>query len=253
MFVVDDLVKGFFGNSAAQDQANAAKNAMDLQKSIYDQNTARQAPWVQGGQQSLAQLLSGIQSGQFNTNVDPQSMANDPGYQFRMQQGQQALQRSAAAKGNLMSGGFMKGLDAYSQGLASQEYGNAWNRNFQQNQANYGNLYNLSRMGQDAAAGLGTQGQGYANSMSSLYGALGNAQGAGDQAWGNAISGGIQDIGNGAMIAFGGAPSLSSIGGGGSAPSASSLYASNPGNYSLGAGSLQIPTQGMSLAALGGY
>jgi hypothetical protein len=47
-----------------------------------------------------------------------------PGYQFRLDQGNQAVQRSAAARGILGSGATMKAIDRYSQGLASSEYNN---------------------------------------------------------------------------------------------------------------------------------
>lgn len=54
--------------------------------------------------------------------------ANDPGYQFRLQQGTQALQNSAAARGTLNDSGTLKALTDYGQGAASQEYQNVWNR-----------------------------------------------------------------------------------------------------------------------------
>lgn len=63
---------------------------------------------------------------------------NDPGYQFRLKQGQQALERSASAKGTLLTGGTLKDLTDYEQGAASQEYGNVYSRSLQdwQNQYN---------------------------------------------------------------------------------------------------------------------
>ena len=51
-----------------------------------------------------------------------------PGYQFRMNQGMKALERSAAAKGNLLSGNTLAAAQEFGQGLASQEYGNTINR-----------------------------------------------------------------------------------------------------------------------------
>jgi hypothetical protein len=53
---------------------------------------------------------------------------NDPGYQFRLRAGTQAREQSAAAGGVLRTGGTLKGLEDYAQGLASQEYGNVYNR-----------------------------------------------------------------------------------------------------------------------------
>lgn len=60
------------------------------------------------------------------------SMLSDPSYQFRLQEGQRALENSAAAKGLTRTGAQMKGLQDYSQQFASQEYGNLYNRAQQQ-------------------------------------------------------------------------------------------------------------------------
>lgn len=74
---------------------------------------------------------------------------NDPGYKFRMQQGQQAIERSAAAKGTLLTGGTLKDLTDYQQGTASQEYGNVyqraltdWQNNYNSALTNYQTKYN---------------------------------------------------------------------------------------------------------------
>ena len=55
-------------------------------------------------------------------------MAADPGYQFRLQQGQEALERSGAARGVTRTGGTLKDIVDYGQRAASQEYGNVYNR-----------------------------------------------------------------------------------------------------------------------------
>lgn len=92
----------------------------------------------------------------------------DPGYQFRMTEGLKALERSSAAKGGLMSGGALKGIADYSQGLASQEYGNAYSR-YNQNQENlYSRLMGLSGQGQSAASNMANLGANYANQFSGL-------------------------------------------------------------------------------------
>lgn len=73
---------------------------------------------------------------------------NEPGYQFRVQQGNQAIQNSAAARGNLLGGNTVKGLSDYNQNAASQEYGNVYGRNlntYQTNTQNALNAYNTSR------------------------------------------------------------------------------------------------------------
>jgi hypothetical protein len=67
---------------------------------------------------------------------------NDPGFQFRLQEGQQALERSASARGTLLTGGTLKDLADFSQGLASTEYGNAYDRSLNTWNANTSNAYN---------------------------------------------------------------------------------------------------------------
>jgi hypothetical protein len=62
----------------------------------------------------------------------------DPGYDFRLAQGMKALQGSAAASGGLLSGPTLKAITDYSQGAASQEYQNAFNRFAANRQFNYG-------------------------------------------------------------------------------------------------------------------
>jgi hypothetical protein len=61
-------------------------------------------------------------------------LANDPGVQFRLQEGRNALEASAAARGGALSGPAMAALQRQGQELSSQEYGNAWQRASQQAQ-----------------------------------------------------------------------------------------------------------------------
>lgn len=213
MFIIDDIVNAIGGWVASGQQQQAAKEAMAQQQQIYNQQRADQAPWLNAGQTSLTNLMN--LTGH-PPSLDPSQVASDPGYQFRMQQGQQALERSAAARGGLASGGFMKGLDRYSQGLASDEYNNAWNRQ----QTGYGNqwgrLYQLSGMGLNAAQNLGGIGSSFANNMSNLYGAKGNAQAAGTLAMTSNAAQGVRDVGNIATMGMGGGFSgIGGIGGGG--------------------------------------
>jgi hypothetical protein len=104
----------------------------------------------------------------------------DPGYQFRQDEGQKALERSAAARGGLLSGRAAKDTMRFSQGLASQEYGNAFNR-FQTNRANKLNpLQSIAGVGQSAAGTIG-------NFTSNA----GDATAAGQMGRANTLAGGI--------------------------------------------------------------
>lgn len=68
---------------------------------------------------------------------NPQDVANDPSYQFRLAEGNKAIEGSAAAKGLLRTGGTLKDLAGYGQDLASQEYSNMFGRALQGWGANY--------------------------------------------------------------------------------------------------------------------
>jgi len=105
--------------------------------------------------------------------------ANDPGYQFRLQQGVNALQNSAAARGTLLSGGTAAGINAYGQDYASNEYGNVYNRalgqyqqayqQFMNNQANeYSRLSGLAQGGMQTAGELGQFGQAAAGNVGNI-------------------------------------------------------------------------------------
>lgn len=105
--------------------------------------------------------------------------AQTPGYQFALQQGQQALQNSAAAKGGLLSGNTAEALDQYSQGLADSNYQQTYNNalgqyqtaynQFQNNQANtYNRLAGLAGTGQTAAGQLNSAGQAAASNIGNI-------------------------------------------------------------------------------------
>jgi hypothetical protein len=121
----------------------------------------------------------------------------DPGYEFRLAEGQKALDRSAAASGKLFSGGTLKANTRYNQDFASNEYGNAFNR-FNTNKLNrYNMLSNQAGQGQLAATNTAQMGQQTANSVAqnTINGANNAAQArsSGYAAMGNAINGGIQN------------------------------------------------------------
>jgi hypothetical protein len=172
------------------------------QQANYQQSRADMAPWLQAGQSSLGELMAQMQGGYFDRQFDPSQLANDPGYQFRMAEGQKALERSASARGLLNSGGALKSLSRYSQGVASDEFQNAWNRNQADNTGRYNRLANMAGLGQTASQSLGSlgvqnsnqMGQ-FANSMSGLYGDIANANASRSVGIGNAINGGANTLG----------------------------------------------------------
>jgi hypothetical protein len=125
----------------------------------------------------------------------------DPGYAFRMEEGLKALDRTAAARGGLLSGGALKGAQRYGQGLASQEYQNAYDR-YNTNRANQLNpLLSISGKGQITANELGTAGANYATNTGQAYMNAGDARASGyignAKAWNQAIGGVTNALGQG--------------------------------------------------------
>jgi hypothetical protein len=130
------------------------------------------------------------------TNADFQK---DPGYDFRMQEGQKALERSAAARGGLQSGGTLKSLARYGQDYASNEFNNAYNR-FNNDRSNrFNRLSSLAGVGQTANTQIGAAGQNYANQFGQNTMGAANAAGAAGIAGANAWGGALQGIGGAAM------------------------------------------------------
>jgi hypothetical protein len=115
----------------------------------------------------------------------------DPGYQFRMDEGMKALERSAAARGGLFSGRAMKDTLRFGQGLGSQEYGAAFDRFNVQNTNTFNRLASIAGVGQTAANQTGAAAANYGNAAAGNIIGAGNAAAAGRVGGANAISGGI--------------------------------------------------------------
>ncbi len=117
----------------------------------------------------------------------------DPGYQFRLSEGQKGVERSAAARGGLLSGATLKGLTRYNQDFASNEYGNAYNRFNNDRNIKFNRLASLAGVGQTATNQIGQAGQNYVNNVSSNIIGAGNAQAAGTIGMGNALINGLNN------------------------------------------------------------
>jgi hypothetical protein len=187
------LVGGIASNMAAGTQADAANNATNAQQAMFNTTVANEQPYMTAGSTALSTL-----NGQLPTLNTPINNTNwqqymDPGYQFQLGQGQQALQNSQAAGDGAMSGAAMKGLIQYNQNYANTAYSNAFNQYQTQNSNIYSRLANLANLGQNAAAGTGQAAVATgANEANTITGA-GNAEAAGIMGTGNAVSGGISN------------------------------------------------------------
>ncbi len=123
--------------------------------SNYDAALAYQQPWQDQGQNAL----KGFQA----WSTDPNAVSSDPSYQFRFNQGQNALENSAAARGGLLSGNTGKALTDYGQNAASQEYANQFGRWMQQ-----------LGIGQNASTNMSNLAVGKGNALNNAYTAMGS-------------------------------------------------------------------------------
>ena len=111
------IIGGLSSKSAADTQANAARRAADLQKEQFDITNEQQRPWREAGGRALGKFESMADYKPFDMNAFTQ----DPGYGFRLKQGQKALDASAAARGGLISGNALRAATAFGQDMGSQE------------------------------------------------------------------------------------------------------------------------------------
>jgi hypothetical protein len=217
--------------SAAQLEAEKAKESLDFQKKVYEENVARQAPWVKAGTgaiDTLSGLISKPGEGLLKTFDQPFTAPtglteqNDPGFQARLKLGQQTLENSAASRGGLLTGGTAKDLTQFSQDFASNEYSNVYGRAVQQYQQaynvfrnnqtdTYNRLAGVAGTGQVSAQNLGGAGQNAAGNVSNINLTAGanigrDIQGAAYQTASgyagatNAFSGMINNLGGLAML-----------------------------------------------------
>jgi hypothetical protein len=153
-------------NRAAQLQRETAKEQLALQQRMYEEGIKRQQPFYNVGVNALPELVKASKYTNFGMNQFQQ----DPGYAFRLKEGQQALDRSAAARGGLISGNALKAAQRYGQEMGSQEYMNAFNRYQTERAARLNPLQSLTGMGQTTANTLGAAGQNYATGAGNIAG-----------------------------------------------------------------------------------
>ncbi len=152
---------------AAELQRQTAQEQLALQQRMYEEGVARQQPWLEAGQGALNKLIP-MASEYQRFGMD--QFQQDPGYQFRLSEGLKALDRQAAARGGLISGGALKAAQRYGQDMASQEYQNAFNRYQTERSAALNPLQSLAGVGQTTANQLGAAGQSYATSAGNIMG-----------------------------------------------------------------------------------
>lgn len=147
---------------AAQTTAAATQSSIDLDRQMYEENVARQQPWLQAGQLALNRLIPDATS---YTPFGMNQFQTDPGYAFRMSEGMKGIERSAAARGGLLSGSTLKGIQQFGQDMGSQEYMNAFNRYQTERNARLAPLQSLAGVGQTTSQQLGASGANYGQNV----------------------------------------------------------------------------------------
>jgi hypothetical protein len=170
----------------------------------YDQ-AARMEPFRQAGLTTQTELmrqlgLSGDPNsqgyGNLMRNFSEQDFKADPGYSFRLTEGLKAIDRTAAARGNLISGAAMKAAGRYGQDMASQEYQNAYNRYNNDRSTNYQMLTGQQSVGQNASNAMNQASGQYAQNAGDAYMQAGNARASGYVGAANAWSGALNNMSN---------------------------------------------------------
>lgn len=160
--VVGGAIASNKANKGAQGAANAQLTAQQLaideQRRQFDLTRGDQMPWMRAGAGALSQMQA-LNAGNFD------SFTQSPDYAFARDQGLQALERGAAARGGMYSGGADADRMRFASGLASQNYNSFYNR-----------LQSMAGQGQTTAGGLGQLGMGMAGNIGNAYGNMGNAR-----------------------------------------------------------------------------
>ena len=211
------LLSSNAASSGAESQANAANRSADLSNAQYQQTRQDQMPFMEAGYGALNKLIPLASNYQ---KFGQAQFQQDPGYAFRLSEGQKALDNQAAARGGLISGNALKAAQSYGQDMGSQEYTNAFNRYQTERQAQLNPLQSLAGMGQTTAQGLGASGAANANAMGNYYTGGAAASAAGRMGAANAFTGGLSTYmnynqGNNLVNALRGYSAPSSPGGSG--------------------------------------
>ena len=178
--VLGSVISADAAGDAADTQAGATAAGIAEQRRQYDLTRADYAPWREAGENALTTLV-----GEMNTPTTAADVMSDPGYQFGLQQGQQALDRKAAAAGGRISGASLKAASGFATGQAASGF----NAAYQRKQDRLNRLQALAGIGQTATGSSAAAGANMANNVTGLISSQGDASAAARMAesniWGN--------------------------------------------------------------------
>lgn len=165
------LLGGIFGGKGAKKAAKAqeasAREAMALSDRQFQQTRADFAPWREAGGKAIGSLSDMLQPGYDYTA--------SPGYQFRFGEGQRAVESGGAARGQLMSGGTLKDLVRFGDGVAADDFNAQFARTATVAGMGQQGVNATAQMGQNAAQYGGNAAMGAGNARASGYVGQANA------------------------------------------------------------------------------
>jgi hypothetical protein len=187
----------YSARKGAKGQEAAADKSAEVQREIFQKQTELAEPFRQAGISSQNELLrllglggdtAAPDYGMLTRGFGEKDLQMDPGFGFRLREGEKALERMQSARGNLLSGGAIKAGQRYSQDLASSEYMNAFNRAQAQLGTRLGTLGSLYGAGQAAAQQVAGQAGQYGENVGNLLMAGGAARASGYAGAANALN-----------------------------------------------------------------
>jgi hypothetical protein len=194
------LASGYLQGQAAKEaagiSAGGARYAADINKQMFDITNANYAPYRQAGQTALNELVSRTPELTKAYTAEDFAQGIDPGYQFRLAQGQKAYENQANRAGGLISGNALQGMQDYTQGQASQEFANAFGRNAATQTNIFNRLKSIADTGLTATGGTANAATTAGESMGSAGIAGANAQAAGVVGQANAYGNTLQSMAN---------------------------------------------------------
>lgn len=172
---------------ASKAQERAAQQGTEAQERMFERQVQLQEPFRRAGVNALPELVAASRYTPFGM----EQFQADPGYAFRLREGLKALDQSAAARGGLLSGAQLRGVQRYGQELGSQEYTNAFNRYQAERAARLNPLQSLAGMGQTTAANVAQQAGQYGQAMAQNAATMGNIRASGYMGTANALAGAL--------------------------------------------------------------
>jgi hypothetical protein len=218
------LIGAWGSQEAAKTQAGAANHAADVQLGMFNRTRSDLQPYMDAGSYSLQDLMYGlglpsglkgaqggtpgsesisqipgqasVSKGMFTQPFGMEQFEASPAYKFNLEQGMDAINKQAAARGSYYEPATLRDVARFSQGLASNEFQNAFS-NYNTNLGNiWSRLSSISGGGQNAAAGVGNAGIQTGQNMGNSFMNAGNAQAAGSVGTANAVTGAVGNFQN---------------------------------------------------------